>query len=123
MSDDRTPRDGLGALLAAKGLRSSGTAETPPAAPAAAAPRVWTVADAEKVVVRLERKGHGGKTVTCLGGLAGAPADALDALARSLRTALGLGVRVEDGEVVVQGDQRDRLRAWLTKQGARRVVG
>lgn len=122
MSDERTPRDGLGALLAAKGLRSSGAAETPAPTPASA-PRGWTIADPEKVVVRLERKGHGGKTVTCLGGLAGAPADALDALARSLRTGLGVGVRVEDGELVVQGDQRDRLRAWLGKHGARRVVG
>lgn len=122
MSGDKPAVGGLGALLAAKGLQSSGAPEPAAPGPAARAP-AWTVAAPEKVVVRMERKGHGGKTVTCLTGLDGAPADALDALARDLRKALGVGVRVEDGEVVVQGDQRDRLRAWLGKNGARRVVG
>jgi translation initiation factor 1 (eIF-1/SUI1) len=62
--------------------------------------------------VRAERKGHGGKTVTRVGGLAGDD-DALEALAGRMRRALGCGVRVEDGELLAQGDLVPRVEAWL----------
>ena len=70
--------------------------------------------------MRLERKGHGGKTVTLVEGLASA---ARDAVADRLKRALGTGVRVDDeGALVVQGDHVARVVDWLTKEGAPRVV-
>ena len=76
---------------------------------------------AGKLVVRRERKGHGGKTVTLLQGLT-LGADARRDLARELAKKLGTGARVEGADVVVAGDQTERVVAWLHAQGAARVV-
>ena len=47
---------------------------------------------------------------------------ALDALAHDLKKALGCGATVEDGVLVVQGDQTARVRAFLEARGARKVI-
>lgn len=73
----------------------------------------------EKVVVRKVRKGHGGKTVTEIAGIAPA---AQDELCGELKRALGCGARVEDGVVVLQGELVERAVAWLEKKGATRVI-
>jgi len=70
----------------------------------------------------MERKGRGGKTVTVIAQLQLEQAG-LEQVAGDLRRALGCGARVEGAEVVVQGDVRDRARAWLTERGVQRVVG
>jgi translation initiation factor 1 len=70
----------------------------------------------ERVTVRQERAGHGGKTVTVVEGPGLAGRDLTD-LAREISRGLGVGARVEDGQVVVQGDQRERLAAWLESRG------
>jgi len=78
-------------------------------------------ARASKLVVRRERKGHGGKTVTRIEGLSGTAAE-LEAAARELKRVLGCGATVDGADVLVQGDQAQRLTALLQKKGARRVV-
>jgi translation initiation factor 1 len=70
----------------------------------------------ERVIVRRERKGHGGKAVTIAEGLRMPPAK-LAEFARDAAKALGAGARIEDGALVVQGDQADRLVAWLAARG------
>ena len=72
-----------------------------------------------KLVVRRERKGHGGKTVTLISGL---PAPRLDLLARALRKGLGCGATVENGIIVLQGDIPERAQSWLASHGARQIV-
>jgi translation initiation factor 1 len=125
-SPPEAPGGGLGSLagaLAARGLVASppSTAEAG-AAPSAAAPLDPTILRG-KAVVRQERKGRGGKTVTLVDGAAiGRVAD-LDGLAKALRKALGTGARVEGGKVVLQGDQRGAAAAWLEGRGAKVVVG
>ena len=69
-----------------------------------------------RVIVRREKKGHGGKTVTIAEGEGLLGAD-LATLARDAAKALGTGARTEDGTLVVQGDQADRLVAWLGQRG------
>lgn len=73
-----------------------------------------------RVTVRQERAGRGGKTVTIAEGPAFAGRD-LAGLARAAAHALGLGARAEAGTLVLQGDQRARLAAWLVRQGFARV--
>lgn len=89
-------------------------------APAGAALRAG-LAGAKKLVVRRERKGHGGKTATRIEGLSGPPKD-LETLASDIRRAFGCGSAVDGEDVVVQGDQTDRLVAWLQARTAVRVV-
>jgi translation initiation factor 1 len=75
-------------------------------------------AERDRIVVRREKKGRGGKSVTIVEG-AGLAGHDLDKLARDAAKALGAGARVEDGAIVVQGEQTERLVAWL---GARRFT-
>ena len=72
-----------------------------------------------RLVVRREKKGRGGKTVTRISGLGDQD---LTALARDLKRALGCGATVEEGDVLVQGAQVERAAAWLEQRFGRTVV-
>ena len=75
---------------------------------------------AEKVVVRKEKKGHGGKTVTVVQGVL---PSARDETATALKKSLGCGARVDDdGTIVVQGDLLERVIAFFEAQGAKKIV-
>jgi translation initiation factor 1 len=116
--DPKKPSSPFAALASLKGSLPAG--EAPVAAASEKAPPVDR-RFAGKLVVARSRKGRGGKTVTAVRGLAGS-ADELDAIARELKKALGCGATVEDGEVLVQGEQEKRVAAWLEAQGAKRVI-
>jgi translation initiation factor 1 len=66
--------------------------------------------------LRLERKGHGGKSVTVVAGL---PRNAafLASLAAELKRACGTGGSAQEDAVLVQGDHRERLRPLLAAKG------
>lgn len=87
-----------------------------------ASPDVAKLSDLPKVVLRRERKGRGGKTVTLIEGAEGFDELALDELARQVRKGLGCGASVEEGKIVVQGDQRERLESWLQGKGVKKIV-
>jgi len=70
----------------------------------------------QKAVVRLERKGRGGKTVTVVEGILGPP-EHLAELAKRLKAACGTGGTAKDGAVELQGDQRDRAAKALEREG------
>jgi translation initiation factor 1 len=112
----------FGALLQARGLAASEAASAPPPSSAAvgAPASVFSWASLPKVVLRMERKGRGGKAVTVVQGV---PPRQLDEAAGTLRRAFGTGARVEEEEIVVQGDLRERLRTWLHSAGVRDVRG
>jgi translation initiation factor 1 (eIF-1/SUI1) len=98
--------------------------EQPGAAPpprSVAQPGSPELARGATVIVRRERKGHGGKTVTVIDGLGLSPAQ-LDAMARRMRKALGCGSWVDGGRVVLQGDVEPAAEAWLRRHGAARVL-
>jgi translation initiation factor 1 len=93
--------------------------EQPPAAAGPATPAAPPAV--ARAVVRLERKGRGGKEATVIEKLELAP----EALVRWLdeaKRALGCGGAVEDGALVLQGDQRERVARWLEGRGVRRVT-
>jgi translation initiation factor 1 len=105
-----------GVALPAQQPRSAPTRS--PAAPAQGEP---DLSRSGRIVLRRERKGHGGKTVTVVEGLGLATVE-LEKVARLMRTALGCGARVDGARVIVQGDHAASLDAWLRSRGARRVV-
>ena len=67
-------------------------------------------------VLRLEKKGRGGRIVTVVANL---PRNAafLAGLAAELKRACGTGGTAADGAVEIQGDQRERLRPLLAARG------
>ncbi|MFI3292077.1 MAG: translation initiation factor [Rikenellaceae bacterium] len=66
--------------------------------------------------VWLDRKQRGGKVATIVKGFVGSEDDLKD-LARELKTKCGVGGAAKDGEIIVQGDHRDRVVEILTKSG------
>jgi translation initiation factor 1 len=70
----------------------------------------------QKVTVRLERKGRGGKSVTVIDGLQMRQKER-EALLKQLKTKLGTGGTVKDASLEIQGDHRDALMAELGKMG------
>jgi len=99
--------------------RATGARGADAAAPAVAKRTPWNAAP--KLVVRRERKGHGGKTATRIEGLTGSSRE-LEEAVRDVKRALGCGASIEGRDVVVQGDQGERLLAFLAERGARKVV-
>jgi translation initiation factor 1 len=74
-----------------------------------------------RAVVRMERKGRGGKEVTAVEQLGLKPKE-LESWLKDLKNALGCGGVVEDEAIVLQGDQRKRLPGLLTARGVRKVI-
>lgn len=70
----------------------------------------------QKIKVRLETKHRAGKAVTLIENFIGTAADKED-LGKKLKTACGTGGSVKDGEILVQGDNRDKVLQWLMKNG------
>jgi translation initiation factor 1 len=101
---------------ALRGLRSA----LPEAPPEATARKAAPVAPA-RAVVRMERKGRGGKEVTVVAQLGLAHAE-LERWLKRLKSSLGCGGAVEGEDLILQGDQRDRVPALLTEQGVRHVI-
>lgn len=72
----------------------------------------------QKVTIRLDRKGRGGKVVTVIAGLQMEQKDR-EILLRRLKTDLGTGGTVKDASLEIQGDHRDALMRMLEKIGCR----
>jgi len=74
-----------------------------------------------RAVLRLERKGHGGKEMTVVSHLE-LPPKTLDQWLTELKGRLGCGGRVEEAVLLFQGDQRDRLEPLLRERGVGRIT-
>jgi translation initiation factor 1 len=70
----------------------------------------------QKLKVRLDTKQRAGKAVTLIEGFSGKKDD-LEDLGKKLKTHCGTGGSVKDREIIVQGDQRDKIMQWLLKNG------
>ena len=70
----------------------------------------------QAVRVGIERKGRGGKTVSLVSGVMGAPAE-VEKLCKQLKNSLGTGGAVKGQIIEIQGDQRDKIVAILQGLG------
>lgn len=70
----------------------------------------------QKLKIRLDTKQRAGKAVTLIEGFIGKTADK-EQLGKSLKAFCGTGGSVKGDEILVQGDNRDRVMQWLQKNG------
>ena len=66
--------------------------------------------------VWLEKNHRGGKTATVIKGFVGSTED-LEALGKTLKTKCGTGGSAKDGDIIIQGDHREKIMTILSQLG------
>jgi translation initiation factor 1 len=74
-----------------------------------------------RVDIKRTTAGRGGKTVTLVTGFVGIGLPEKESLCKKMRSACGCGGTVKDGDIEIQGDQREKIAAILTSAGFRPV--
>ncbi|WP_353159188.1 translation initiation factor [Myroides odoratus] len=78
----------------------------------------------QRLEAHLDKKNRGGKVATIIKGFEGNEED-LKTLAKDLKTLCGVGGSAKDGEIIIQGNFRDKIMEYLQKKGykVKRVGG
>lgn len=125
MAGGKIPTDGGGSLGQNPfgNLSSAGLPVAPRAVLAAAAKPAAAVPEKNRgrVDIKRETGGRGGKTVTVVSGFVGIGLPEKEQLAKKIRAACGCGGTVKDGQIEIQGDQRETVARILSDAGFRPV--
>ncbi len=70
----------------------------------------------QRLRVSIEKNHRGGKTVTIIKNFVGTDED-LKSLGRLLKTKCGVGGSVKEGEILIQGDFKEKIIELLKKEG------
>jgi len=111
-SNDWKKRDGVVYSTNSDFEFSYGQSDTPSTLPA----------QQQNLRVSLDKSMRAGKQVTLVTGFVGTPED-LEKLGKVLKSKCGVGGSAKDGEILIQGDHRDKIVQFLQKDGykAKRV--
>lgn len=131
-NDNKIPTDGGQSLgsnpfgaLSGLGLPSVKPVAGPgePGRPGSATPATKApVKNRGRVDIKRTTAGRGGKTVTLVTGFVGIGLPEKESLAKKMRNACGCGGTVKDGDIEIQGDQREKIAQILTEAGFRPVM-
>jgi translation initiation factor 1 len=110
-----------GAGLPSFAKASEGTASAPQSVIQQAAKKEAPARNRGRVDIKRTTAGRGGKTVTLVTGFVGIGLPEKESLAKKMRNACGCGGTVKEGEIEIQGDQREKIAQILTEAGFRPV--
>jgi translation initiation factor 1 len=122
MGSDKPFHNPFGALGALRDTLPSAPVEPEPvvAAPATAA-KAPAGRTYPRAVVRMERSGRGGKEATVIEQLQ-LTAREREGWLKALKSSLGCGGSIEGDSIMLQGDQRERLKRVLADRGVKKVI-
>ena len=113
---------GAGLPFFAKASEGTPVAPSSSAGGGALSPRKAALAkNRGRVDLKRTTAGRGGKTVTIVTGFMGIGLPEKESLCKKMRSACGCGGTVKDGDIEIQGDQRETIARILTAAGFRPV--
>lgn len=77
-------------------------------------------AEEQKIRLQLDKKQRAGKTVTLITGFENTAGE-IEKTGKELRRFCGTGGSSKDGEVIIQGDFRQKALQWLLKNGYKKA--
>ena len=73
-------------------------------------------ASSQKLFVGTDKKNRAGKVVTFISGFIGKKED-LEELGKAVKSFCGSGGTVKEGEIIIQGDHKEKVARWLQQKG------
>jgi translation initiation factor 1 len=78
---------------------------------------IETLPEGQQILkIKLDTKQRAGKAVTLILGFVGKKED-LEQLGKKLKNFCGTGGSVKDGDIIIQGDHREKVLQWLHRNG------
>jgi len=102
-------------------LNPTGLPTAPASSTRSPQPEIRNQKNRGRVDLKRTTAGRGGKTVTIVTGFTGIGLPEKESLCKKMRSACGCGGTVKDGEIEIQGDQREKIAQILTEAGFRPV--